>query len=331
MPRIWLDYIDLMMSMLKGTETRKIFDRALQSLPVTQHKNIWSLYIGNIHTFITHSHCYSLKLLVLGWVKDFGVPETAIKVYRRYLMYDPAYREEYIEYLESIDQYTEAAKQLAICIDDHNYVSPKGRITHLSPFSSYSATHLLIYSHTHLGTTRHQQWMKLCDICASHPTAVCNLFKVEEIIRSGIQRYTDEVGKLWCRLADYYIRLGQFERARDVFEEAINTVKTVKDFSIIFDAYMKVEESVVTTKIRLMEEEEGVDVMNSTELSTDMELALARLEYLMEQRPLLLNSVKLRQNPNNIMEWHTRIKLYKGNQNKVTTTLSHALAHPPMY
>jgi|LauGreSBDMM110SN_4_FD.fasta_scaffold83801_1 pre-mRNA-splicing factor SYF1 len=166
--------------------------------------------------------------------------------------------------------------------------------------------------------------MKLCDICANHPTDVCNVFKVEEIIRSGIQRYTDEVGKLWCRLADYYIRLGQFERARDIFEEAVSTVKTVKDFSIIFDAYMKVEESIVTTKIRLLEEEEGIDVMNSTELSTDMELALARLEYLMEQRPLLLNSVKLRQNPNNIMEWHTRIKLYKGNANKVVL---HSLTH----
>jgi pentatricopeptide repeat protein len=30
-------------------------------------------------------------------------------------------------------------------------------------------------------------------------------------------------GKLWCKLADYYIRLGQFERARDVYEEALTT------------------------------------------------------------------------------------------------------------
>jgi pre-mRNA-splicing factor SYF1 len=55
MPRIWLDYIDLMMSMLKGTETRKVFDRALQSLPVTQHKNVWKLYIGKIHFLLTNS------------------------------------------------------------------------------------------------------------------------------------------------------------------------------------------------------------------------------------------------------------------------------------
>lgn len=47
---------------------------------------------------------------------------------------------------------------------------------------------------------------------------------MDAIIRSGLSRFTDEVGRLWCKLADYYIRLGQFERARDVYEEAINSV-----------------------------------------------------------------------------------------------------------
>ena len=38
--------------------------------------------------------------------------------------------------------------------------------------------------------------------------------QVEPIIRSGIQRFTDQVGKLWILLADYYIRMGQFESVR---------------------------------------------------------------------------------------------------------------------
>jgi pentatricopeptide repeat protein len=40
-------------------------------------------------------------------------------------------------------------------------------------------------------------------------------------------RYTQEVGRLWCSLADYYIRLGLFEKARDIYEEAIDTATTV--------------------------------------------------------------------------------------------------------
>jgi pre-mRNA-splicing factor SYF1 len=43
-----------------------------------------------------------------------------------------------------------------------------------------------------------------------------------------LSRFSDEVGRLWCRLADFYIRSGAFERARDVFEEAAASVTTVR-------------------------------------------------------------------------------------------------------
>ena len=46
-----------------------------------------------------------------------------------------------------------------------------------------------------------------------------------------LYRYTDQLGQLWNSLADYYIRSGLFERARDIYEEAIQTVTTVRDFT----------------------------------------------------------------------------------------------------
>lgn len=266
---------------MKGTETRKAFDRALQALPITQHKALWEMYIH--------------------WVKDFGIPETIIRVYKRYLMYDSSHREDFVKYLEDINQFEEAARQLVICVDDENYVSPSGR-------------------------THHELWMHLCDLCANHPDAVANYLNVENIIRSGIARYSDEVGRLWCRLADYYIRLGQFERARDIYEEAIGTVSTVRDFTIIFDAYTKVEESVISTKARMLEadfnddDDEEMDEEEKKELSADVEMGLERLEYLMDKRPLLLNSVVLRQNPNNVYEWHKRVKLFKDDPQKALMT-----------
>lgn len=36
-----------------------------------------------------------------------------------------------------------------------------------------------------------------------------------------------QVGRLWTSLADYYIRQGQYEGARDVYEEGLTTVVTV--------------------------------------------------------------------------------------------------------
>eukprot|EP01041_Mallomonas_annulata_P004566 gene4566-9076_t len=284
MPRIWTDYCEILIKTKKGTAARKAFDRALQSLPITQHDNIWKLYIS--------------------WAKGFGVAETAVRVYRRYLMYSPGYREDFVSFLEEIGQFEEAARQLSICVNDDHYVSPSGQ-------------------------TRHQMWMRLCDMCAAHPEAVSNSLKVDAIIRSGIARFSDEVGRLWCRLGDYYIRLGLFEKARDVFEEGINAVITVRDFTVVFDAYTKFEESVLTAKMQMLQEPDNDnddgDDDDKAEVGVEVEMRLARLEYLMEKRPVLLNSVVLRQNPHNVHEWHKRVRLYKDDPQRALMTYMEAV------
>ena len=67
MPRIWLDYCQFLIDQGYVLRTRRTFDRALRSLPVTQHHRIWQLYIK--------------------FVRDnLDLQETAVKVYRRYLM-----------------------------------------------------------------------------------------------------------------------------------------------------------------------------------------------------------------------------------------------------
>jgi len=91
MPRIWLDYLEFLMKQKKGTLLRRTFDRALQSLPITQHKRIWKLY--------------------LKWVKEFGVWETAVRVYRRYLKFNPDGREEYVNYLTELGHFEEVSVQ----------------------------------------------------------------------------------------------------------------------------------------------------------------------------------------------------------------------------
>lgn len=53
----------------------------------------------------------------------------------------------------------------------------------------------------------------------------------------------------------------------------------------------------------------------------ELELRLARLEDLMDRRPLLLNSVLLRQNPHNVHEWHKRVQLYEGKPTEVSWDL----------
>ena len=65
MPRIWIDYCTFLVDQNKITRTRHVFDRALRALPLTQHRRVWPLY--------------------LKFVRSYNIPETAIRVYRRYM------------------------------------------------------------------------------------------------------------------------------------------------------------------------------------------------------------------------------------------------------
>jgi pre-mRNA-splicing factor SYF1 len=275
MPRIWLDYCELLMKQKKGTFLRRTFDRALQSLPITQHKKIWKLY--------------------LKFARELGVWQTAVRIYRRNLKFDPTNREEYIEYLQSIGKFQEVSQQLALIVNDETFKSQAGK-------------------------NKHQLWMELCEVISSHPDEVAAGLNVERIIRAGLRRFTDEVGKLWCTLADYFIRLGQFERARDIYEEAIDTVVTVRDFSMVFDAFSQFEESMLTAKMEAQEEEDDDGEADELDVDgDDIDMRLARLEHLMERRPVLLSSVLLRQNPHNVHEWAKRVKLFEDPQRKIVT------------
>lgn len=135
-------------------------------------------------------------------------------------------------------------------------------------------------------------------------------------------------------------------QARDVYEEAILTVVTVRDFTQVFDSYAQFEESMIAAKMEttaeMGQDEDGRLEFTNISLNTvysdclfspllcilyfvlllpddiDLELRLARFEQLIARRPLLLNSVLLRQNPHNVHEWHKRVKLYEGNPRQVS-------------
>lgn len=291
------------------TRTRRAFDRALCALPVTQHDRIWEPY--------------------LVFVSQRGIPiETSLRVYRRYLKYDPSHIEDLLEFLLNSELWQEAAERLAGVLNDDQFYSIKGK-------------------------TKHRLWLELCDLLTQHATEISGL-NVDAIIRGGIKKFTDEVGRLWTSLADYYIRRKLVEKARDIFEEGMTTVVTVRDFSVIFDAYSQFEESMLALKMEEMSDSEVEDEGNNGEVGAeenvdeeddrlnvaklekklrefwlnddkDVDLRLARLEHLMDRRPELANSVLLRQNPHNVEQWHRRVKLFEGNPTKQILTFTEAV------
>ena len=274
MPRIWIDYCTYLVGLNKVTKCRRVFDRALRALPVTQHTRIWPLYID--------------------WVKKHDIPETALRVFRRYLQLCPDESEDFVEYLITVDRLDDAAVLLSKVVNDQSFVSKKGK-------------------------SNHTLWHELCEMISKNPQKIKSL-NVDAIIRGGLRRYTDQVGHLWNSLADYYIRSGLFERARDTYEEAIQTVTTVSDFTPVFDAYAQFEELSLTKRM-----EDYGDKELTKEEGIILDLYMARFEDLIERRPLLLNSVLLRQNPHNVAEWQKRVELLKEKPHDVINTYTEAV------
>lgn len=203
MPRIWIEFLKFLTFQRLVTRTRRVFDEALRSLPITQHARIWPLYIEflNLH----------------------DIPETGVLVFRRYMKISPENVEEYIEYLVKYGRIDEAVQELLKIVNQADFKSKKGK-------------------------SHHQLWYYLCELVCKNPEKVPSV-KVAEIVKNGLKNFSDGVGTLWCSLADYYIRSGLFEKARDVYEEGMNSVLTVKDFGQIFDAYSQFMDSTICYKI----------------------------------------------------------------------------------
>jgi pre-mRNA-splicing factor SYF1 len=267
MPLLWLEYADFLWLQKRISATRRVYDRALQALPVTQHMMIWEKYIEFVHE-----------------VPPPAIDVVVMKVYPRYLQINPGAKEEYIEHLKKIERFDEASRLLIEILEDEKYVSKLGKSTD-------------------------ELWTDLCSIlCKRSVTIMPNkqqVIDVEAVMRTAIERYPTECGKLWNSLSEYYIREGLFEKARDIHEEALKFVSTAKDFHIVFTAYAQLEESMVSIKL----EAAGEDDFDFD--ADDVDLRLFRLEHLMNRRAFLLNEVLLRQNPHNIEEWLNRVDLFK--------------------
>jgi len=279
MPRIWLNYLTLLMKQRFIKRTRETFDRALMALPITQHDRIWSPYVR--------------------FVKLANVPETAIRVFRRFLKFQKDRVEDFIEYLEDAGYHGEAAKYLVEAVNDPYFESKKGR-------------------------SKHELWMHLCDIMSEHPEQVSKAgLKVEPIIRTGLGRFEAEVGNLWAALGNYYVRLASFDRARDIFEEGITQVMSIRDFSIIWEGYSQFERGLVMNKMNDLEErEEQGDAVDDQD---DLDFTMARYEDLLNRKEVLQSDVLLRQNPHNVHEWHKRIALFEQDPERMVAEYERAL------
>ncbi|OEH78794.1 putative XPA-binding protein [Cyclospora cayetanensis] len=188
MPEIWRMYLSFLQEQQQLTRCRRAFDAALRALAVTQHELLWSDMMDY----------------------KCGVSETAVCMYRRWIMLEPERGDEFALYLSSIGRYDESASQLAAMASDPTITPASGR-------------------------TRHELWLELCKLVAAHSDSIHSM-RVEDILRSGIARFSDAVASLWCSLASHYVRMGLMAKARDIYEEAVSSVSTIRDLALVYEA-----------------------------------------------------------------------------------------------
>ena len=212
--------------------------------------------------------------------------------------------EDFIEILVDLGRYTEAVRRYIDILNNPKFRSKDGK-------------------------SNFQLWSEMIDLIVTHAKEVSSGddvgINVEKIIRSGIERFADQRGKLWSGLATYWIIKGNFERARDIFEEGITTVMTVRDFTLVFDTYVEFEESVIATLMdaAALRSDNGKIDENA---DFDLDIRMMRFEQLMDRRPFLVNDVLLRQNPNNVVEWEKRVALWGDNKKEVVQTYTDAIS-----
>ena len=216
----------------------------------------------------------------------------------------PEDAEHFIQLLIEMGEYTEAVKKYMVILNDSRFRSKEGK----SGFQLWSEMVDLIVTNA--------KQVKLGDGTGED---------IEKTIRSGIKRFADQRGKLWSSLATYWITKGRFEKARDVFEEGITTVMTVRDFTLVFDSYSEFEESIIGA---LMDEAatRSKQGLIDQDADFDLDIRMMRFEQLMDRRPFLVNDVLLRQNPNNVPEWEKRVALWGENRKEIVNAYADAIS-----
>jgi pre-mRNA-splicing factor SYF1 len=325
--KLWKMYLDFRIKHLlrknpvrykaEFNKLNALFERAvvlLNKMPV-----IWEMYLSFLlrqplvtqtrRTFdralralpITqHSRIWRLYLSFAS----FPGGDTAVKIWTRYMQIHPEDMEDFIELLIETGKYTEAVKRYIEILNNPKYQSKNAK-------------------------SLFQLWSEMVELMVSKAREIgddtTSGLDVDAIIRSGVDRFSDQRGKLWTGLATYWITRGDFERARDVFEEGITTVMTVRDFTMIFDSYVEFEESIISNLMESASTRAAKGVTNE-DADFDLDMRMMRFEHLMDRRPFLVNDVLLRQNPNNVVEWEKRIALWNDNKVEVVQTYTDAIA-----
>ena len=337
-PRVWEVYFEFLRhhpTYQSITLTRRRVAACLEALPITQHSKVWPSILEALEA-----------------IPNLPV-ETQSRLLARHAQLDPTRGNRvHAEYLLRHGRWQAAALAHWKLLHDHAFDR-----------DSVSAG---------MGDLE-TVWRDLIQLCAQHPHDVASVpwertlsgFLLSSSARgngpskggnsntippasSVPTASVGERGQLWSWWAESYVRRGNFDMARSLYERGLQNVSTVQDFTVLYHAYLQMEEELLDALAQQVPDDDNDDDNNNNETvsasewdillvdedesaaaaqhaaATNLEWAFARAEHLTQRRPLWLNRVLLRQNPHDVGEWLKRAKLL-GDGRQATEALEEAL------
>ncbi|KAF9567615.1 hypothetical protein CPC08DRAFT_626769 [Agrocybe pediades] len=347
LPRLWLMYINIFFhprcpSLLSYTHARRTFDRALRTLPPSLHSRIWTQYLlfaerkGGETTVAVYRRYLAVDpslterytALLLSPSNSAPRPLEAAKLLlslarkaAKGQYTSPEAKSPYQlleDWIEVVEKFPEEVgldvddtdtSNEAIAKADADAEAAKAEASSNNGFLVRMAGPPIPVTADGKPTAPYSE-----DEDPSSPRKL----NIEDIIeKDGLQVYKDQAGRLWTGLATYWIKRGEFDRAKETFERGFKAVLTIRDFTQIYDSYGEFHESLISALVAALEASEGDE--DVTELEEEVDQRVKELEDLADRRPFLANDVTLRRNPNDVQEWEKRVALWGDNDEELLT------------
>ncbi|KAK6461891.1 Pre-mRNA-splicing factor SYF1 [Scheffersomyces coipomensis] len=307
---IWMKYLQFLLKTQSNEITliRRKFNLALRSLPLKAHTLIWPLY--------------------LNFADSVG-GKTAAKIYQKYLQYldEDILKglksrsdqdglggtiEDFIQKFDEFGDFNQVGKLYKIIID------------HPEQYISLSRTILQIWlDYIEFILDREEEVIQEDDQQKenNHHRWHSNDSYFEDLVFKGIRKFPDQMGKFYIKLTQYYkLKSGNDDKVRYFYEKGIKECVTVQDFLLLYNDSISFEEQIID---ELGEKFESNP--DDKKLDKELEYRLYYFNELINNRPLLLNDMMLRQDINNLDVWFERFGLFKDDLNQKLQTFAQAL------
>ncbi|TFY60711.1 hypothetical protein EVJ58_g4979 [Rhodofomes roseus] len=360
MPRIWLLYLSIFNHpfcppLLSHTHARRTYDRALRTLPPSLHARVWARYLlwaeskGGTTTVAVYRRYLAVDpsiterytALLLSENNPDPRPLDAAKLLLS--LARKAARGEYTspegkspyqllgDFLDVVEQHAEeVGMDVDATVESHeaHAKAEEEQQSSTVPTEPASVDGQLIRFAGPAVAVGSDGKTPLPPYDEDEDPIRPRKLNIERIVhKDGLEVYKDQAGRLWTGLATYWIKRGEFDRAKLTFENGIASVLTIRDFTQIFDAYAEFSESLISALMEsLADPDEDEDEEDVKETEAELDTKMKEFEELMDRRPFLVNDVLLRRNSNDTQEWEKRVALWGTNDEKVAETYGQALS-----